>query len=53
MPVCRSIGNQTNGGTNRTKLSNLLKANILQISLNIVPYFAIKWLKYICNKGIL
>ena len=37
--VCRSIVNQTTGGTS--------------ILSHIVSCFAIKWLKYTCNKGIL
>ena len=47
-PVCRSIVNQTSGGTSRTKLSTLK-----QISSNIAPCFTITWLKYSCNKWIL
>ena len=51
-PVCRLIVNQTNGGASRTKLSTFLPS-LKQISFNIVSCFAIKWLKYACNKGIL
>ena len=48
-PVFRYTVNQTTGGTHKTKLSTLPK----QISLNIVPCFAIKWLKYTRNNRIL
>ena len=48
-PVFRYAVNQTTGGTHKTKLSTLPK----QISLNIVPCFAIKWLKYTRNNRIL
>ena len=49
LPVCRSLVNHTTGGKSETKLSTLVKTNIL----NIVRCFAIKWLKYACNKGVL
>ena len=47
-PVCRSIVNYTTGGTSRTQLSTMLKTNIFKYL-----WFAIKRLKYTCNKGIL
>ena len=47
--VCRSIVNQTTEERAEQNWVPCLK----QISLNIVPCFAIKWLKYTCNKGIL
>ena len=47
-PVCRSIVNHITGGRSRTKFSTFLKTN----TSDILPCFAIKWLKCTCNKGI-
>ena len=43
LPVSRFIVNQTNRATSRTK-TNIFK---------YCAFFAIKWLKYTCNKGII
>ena len=47
--ICRSIVNQITEERAEQDWVTCIK----QISLNIIPCFAVKWLKYTCNKGIL